>query len=62
MQSLPSVCAGHWELETAGAEFLEPGSKRAEPPDGLEPVYPQRCAFHFMLTNSLAFTNPPTAG
>ena len=37
------VClAGHWELDTATVEFLEPGSKRAEPADGPEPVYAQR--------------------
>ena len=34
--------AGHWELDTATTEFLEPGSKRAEPADGPEPVYAQR--------------------
>ena len=38
------MTAGHWELDTASADFLELGSKKAEPCDGLEPVYPQKCA------------------
>ena len=38
--------AGHWELDQASTEFLEPTSKKAEPTDGLEPVYPQKCAPH----------------
>ena len=36
--------AGHWELDNASAEFLELGAKKAEPSQGLEPVYPQKCA------------------
>ena len=39
-----SATAGKWELDSASAEFLEPASKKAEAPDGLEPVYPQKCA------------------
>ncbi len=39
-----SVTAGRWELDSASAEFLELGSKKAEPSDGLEPVYPQKYA------------------
>lgn len=35
---------GHWELDNASAEFLELGAKKAERPEGLEPVYPQKCA------------------
>ena len=38
----PLRLAGHWELDTATTEFLEPGSKKAEPADGPEPVYAQR--------------------
>lgn len=33
---------GHWELDAATAEFLEPTAKKAAAPEGLVPVYSQR--------------------
>lgn len=53
-----SLHAGHWELDSASADFMEPGSKKAEPIDGLEPVYPQRLSSR--ITSALPmYTRPP---
>jgi hypothetical protein len=37
-----SCVADYWELDSTTGELLEPDSKKAGMPEGLQPVYPQR--------------------